>query len=300
MLSILYKEKLLHVTYIALASILPFLAVRITGKLLQIREYNNAGNAWSTLYGLINGNADWRLAYSNLRRSGEPSDYEASLEIRQMALEGFRNDPLQAMKSVAINVFQMLTGNHPFFLPDNFSAGLLGIVFSIFLLFLLLIAIRSSFRFNSGSNCRIPWVYCYILLTTLISYGIFWKSEASRVMTTSLPILAALTLIVIRPRRLANISGNRRVTIRNLVPPLLFVITLPTLIISNHSVGDHLQKDLTRQCSGQQFYFVPRTITSQDVELVKKFGLFEWESSIESLDTGFLVIGDRDRRRQFA
>lgn len=291
LLAIWSKEKLLRITYVVFATILPFLAMKVAGTLMNISEFNNAGNAWSTLYGLIRGNADWRLAYSNLHGLPELSDYATSLEIQKMTIQAFKQEPLGAIKSVAMNIYSMFTGNHPFFLPDNFNAGWIGTIFSILLLFLLLMAIRNIFNFYSSSNRAIPWTYLYLLLTTVISFGIFWKSEPARVMSAGLPLLSALTLVAIQPIRVNNSARIMDLSIRSLVSPLLIAIAIPALVISNHSPANHSQADIASRCSGQKFKLVSNTISSQDVGSVRKLGIFEWERGVSALGSGFLVIG---------
>lgn len=291
LLAVWSKEKKQRISYVGLATIFPFLAIKFSGTLINIREFNNAGNAWSTLYGLIKGNADWRLAYSNLHGLPELSDYATSLEIQKMTLHAFKHEPLGVFKSVAMNVYRAFTGNHPFFLPDNFRAGNLGNAFSILLLGLLIISIRSSYKFYIRSNREIPRTYVYVVVTTMVSYGIFWKSEPSRVMSAGLPLLSALTLVSLMPRSRVCSVSHKVLSFRSVVSPLLFAMAIPALVISNHFPAYSSQENTTAKCSGQIFQLVSNTTTSQNVDSVRKLGLFEWESSLSSLDTGFLVIG---------
>jgi hypothetical protein len=272
----------------------PFVLTELLGKSAQLSEYNNAGNAWATLYGLIRQNADWRLAYSELGPISDISDYGTSQEIKNMVLEELRTGPdgaiIDFVQSIFFNLYAMTTSSHLFFLPGNFSIPFVGKFLSIMLISAITWKLV-KFKLNPTNNNSFV-IALYVGATTFLSFATYWKSEAPRVLSSAL--IFALVIWVL-PSNFSARTVDSKVTLNSstkiLLTPILTVIIVFLGFLSNHSLKDFSDGMKSPSCTIGEFYFLKGSVISESIENVKQLGLFEWEKSIGRLPQGYLSLG---------
>jgi len=289
-----YKKFRQGILPVLISAISPFLLIFLAGKITRISEYNNAGNAWATLYGLFYKNSDWTLAYARISQSTGNTDYEISKRVKELVLADLREDPLQSTLNFIIstmsNLKSMLVSDHLFFLPDNFEIPHLGKLLSI-LLFLFIVFKLFRFKLNSASF-RLYALILWVTATTILSYATYWKSEAPRVLSSTLIFSVSVLLIATnRPTKIFQSSGTKGSSIK-IVVAMMCAITIGALsIASNHSERNLLVEKPLFSCAEGEFYFFDNSITTQSVKKVKFFGLFEWEQHVKELKGGYLSQG---------
>jgi hypothetical protein len=290
----IYKKIRQGILPVLVSTISPFLLIFLAGKITRISEYNNAGNAWATLYGLFHKNSDWTLAYTKVSQSSENSDYEISKRVEELVLADLREGPLQSaisfMTSVVSNLKSMFISDHLFFLPDNLAIPHLGKLLSI-ILFLFIVLRLIKFKSNSPSWGLFALVLS-VTATTILSYATYWKSEAPRVLSSSLIFSLTALLIASNCSTRSLQSSARKGSSLKIVVAMMCAITMGVLSInSNHSERNLLGEKPLISCADDEFYFLDNSITTQSVKKVKFFGLFEWEEHVRDLGDGYLSQG---------
>ena len=290
----IYRKNRQGFVPVIVATISPFLLISLAGKITRISEYNNAGNAWATLYGLFHKNSDWTLAYAKLSQSATKSDYEVSKRIEELVLIGLREDPLQSVMnfifSLISNLSSMIISDHLFFLPDNLAIPFIGSLLSI-LLFIFIAWRIVKLRFGSVHLGAFTLALS-VTTTTVLSYATFWKSEASRVLSSTL-IFALIILLIptFRSNKTIHSSEEKRSSTKIVVAMMCTIVIGVLLIASNHSDRNPSKGKLPISCTAGEFYFLNDSMTTQSVEEVKFFGLYEWEQNVKELSDGYLSQG---------
>lgn len=294
LLLLLFKKTKQGILPIGVSTVSPFLMIFLAGKITRIPEYNNAGNAWATLYGLIHKNSDWTLAYTRISHLGANSDYEISQRVRNLVLKDLQEDPLRTMlgftASIVSNLRSMLASEHFFFLPDNLAVPLVGTVLSI-LLFLFMALRILKLKVSSGS---IGWFILLLAVTasTILSYATYWKSEAPRVLSSTLIFSASILLVAIKNPAKALESPEAKESSTKITVTTICAIIIGVLsIASNHTGKNQSSEKQAMACAESEFYFFDGSITTQPVNKVKFMGLFEWEQSVRELRDGYLTQG---------
>lgn len=290
----LYKKIKYGFVPILVGILSPYMLTDLLGKSTRLSEYNNAGNAWATLYGLLNQNADWRLAYSELGPISDISDYGTSQGIKSMVLEDLRAGPNEAifdfLQSIYLNLCAMATSNHLFFLPDNFSIPVVGKFLSIMLISGIAWKLV-KFKLNPMNN-SIFVIALYVSTSTFISFATYWKSEAPRVLSSALIFALVIWML---PGDFSAKDVDSKVTLGSsakiLVTPMLPLVLVFLAFFSNHSLKDSMNGMQSPSCTLDEFYFLKGSVISESTENVKQLGLFEWEKSLRKLTQGYLSIG---------
>ncbi|CAN2170825.1 hypothetical protein MCEMRE26_00046 [Candidatus Nanopelagicaceae bacterium] len=285
----LYKR----VAVVILATIAPFGLTVAAGKLLRIPEYNNAGNAWATLYGLLNNNSDWTLAYNKVGSLMDPSDYGISMAIKKITLEDLWSHPFNLFSSLLSNLGLMSTSHHPFFLPDNLHLAFFGRVFS---LTLMSVIVWSVFRKPSeipGNRTRV--IYIFAIVTSLLFYSAYWRSEGPRVLSSLIPftvIVAFMSFFRNQENRseFTEVGVRQRVVLAPLIILGTIVFSLSTIVV-NHAKVDYDAINPPLKCATNEFFFIEDSLLLQHTKTLKFFNLYEWEKTVKQLPDGFLILG---------
>ncbi len=285
----LYKRVLV----VFLATIAPFGLTVAVGKLLGISEYNNAGNAWATLYGLLNNNSDWTLAYNKVGSLVDPTDYGISMAIKKITLEGLWSHPFNLFSSLLSNLGLMSTSHHPFFLPDNLHLPFFGRAFS---LILISVIVWSIFRRPSeipGNRIRV--IYIFAIVTSLFFYSAYWRSEAPRVLSSLIPFTVIVALMSFFKNKV-NHGEPKEVKVREriILAPLIIlgtIILFLSTIVINHTKVDYDATNPPLKCATNEFFFIQDSLLLQNTEALKFFHLYEWEKAVKQLPEGFLILG---------
>ncbi len=278
---------------VVLATIAPFGLTVAAGKLLGISEYNNAGNAWATLYGLLNNNSDWTLAYNKVGSLIDSSDFGISTAIRKITLEDLWSHPFNLVSSLVSNLGQISTSHHPFFLPDNFHLPFVGRVFSLTLISVIIWSIFWKPSAISGNRTRV--IYIFTVVTSLLFYSAYWRSEASRVLSSLIPFTIIVAFMSFFKDR-ENYSEFKKVGIReNIVcAPLIILGTMVfflSTIFLNHTKIDYDASSPPLKCATNEFFFIEDSLLLQHTKTLKFFNLYEWEKAAKLLPDGFLILG---------
>ena len=132
-----FKLKLsLGVFVLFLPLVLPSL-VKYFAKLFSYNNYLTGGNAWASVYGLVNNNTTWQEAYSRVPSSVGNSEMAINQYLKTQTLTDFKNHPFTIIESVSENLFSMTSKVFPFFSPVTLTASgvLSGFLFIISVLF---------------------------------------------------------------------------------------------------------------------------------------------------------------------
>ncbi len=294
LLLIFYKKCKSGFTLIVVATFSPIILTYFLGKVIQISEYNNAGNAWATLYGLFHQNSDWKLAYSQLGSISDTSDFGTSEGIKSLVLSNLQIDPIGSIiafiHSIFLNIFAIATSTHLFFLPDNFSIPIVGSAISI--LFCVAIVWKLvKFKLNSSDN-SVFFLILYVISTTLFLYATYWKSEAPRVLSSAL--IFALVILLLPSDFLFNSmpSSVPRKSLLRIFLALICALTVGYIsVATNHSATAPSNNIETLSCPKGEFYFLKNSIISQSVKEISYLNLFEWEKFVMKLPHGYLSVG---------
>ncbi len=294
LLLIIYKKLKSGFVLIVVATLSPIILTYFLGKVIQISEYNNAGNAWATLYGLFHQNADWSLAYSRLGPISDSSDFGTSEGIKSLVLSNLQIDPFGSiitfLQSIFLNIFAIATSNHLFFLPDNLSIPIVGSVLSI-LFGVAIVWKLVKFKLDSSDN-SLFFLILYTISTTVFSYATYWKSEAPRVLSSAL--IFALVILLL-PADFSVSSMSSSVSRRSLLRIFLALICALTAgyisVATNHSATVSSKNIGNLSCPKGEFYFLKNSIISQSVKEISLLNLFEWEKSVMKLPHGYLSVG---------
>jgi len=281
------KQKIIGAFSISIIELAPLIFPRLAASLRGEGDYGNAGNAWSSLYGLANGNASWASAYSNLPPGLTDSDY--SRLIRNGTLDLIREDPMGIPRSVLENLVNMFGAGFPFFLPEQLSLGVVSIVSGVIFASLL---IMSTYRIATRSvlPLEVRLSMLFFIFSTLLFFAISWKSEPVRVLSVFLPFLFLFILFstsqINKRVRESNWLGNKFIFIFWIIAPIT-LFTINTFTIYSNLPGVASPK----LCRSGEFSLDQRSIDYVEIAEVRANEFFSWGKYVSNLSGGILVQG---------
>ena len=281
------KLKSFGILIILFVEALPLLIPKFLASRQGLTEYGNAGNTWSSLYGLANNNSTWNEAYSNLPPGLSDSAYSKIIKERTLDLIG--NNPLGMPTSVLKNLGKMFSDGFPFFLPISINVGLvslfLGILASIFILATIFNYIK-----NSALELEIRIVGIFYIVSTLLFFAISWKSEPVRVLSPFLGFFFLMLILCWIPRKISDV----KLKYENIMRPGIIWILAPTMFLSLNFVSIYSNSspvDIPRKCKIGEFSLIERTLDFVEVSTIRTTNFFSWGADISSLPNGYLIQG---------
>jgi hypothetical protein len=281
------RQKIAGAFFILIVEFAPIIIVRFASSVRGEGDYGNAGNAWSSLYGLANGNSSWTSAYSNLPPNLSDSDYSNIIKSRTWEL--IHEDPLGIPRSILENLVSMFGSGFPFFTPEQLPLGVIsnisGVVFAIFILFSLY---RLTIKSSLPQEVQLSLIF--IMFYTIIFFAISWKSEPVRVLSPFLPFLF-LSLILSNSRfnrldRKGNRTGSKYSIIVWILIPITF-LTLNTFTIYSKKQTIAASK----LCAPGEFSLNEKSIDFVDITRVRANKFFSWGEFVLNAPSGVLVQG---------
>lgn len=192
--------------------IFSFLILQLFAKIKNFSNFQNSGNAWSTLYGLQNQNQSWSAAYELPELKLISNDYEKSKIIMEKTIQTVKDNPANIFVNTLRNIQEMLTTHLPFFSPIEFPAQffytLLSALFTVIFIYFLV-----DFSRNGRINLSNRASQIGIIVSTVCMYGVSWKSDPYRTLSAThiLFIFSCLNVLFIGSQKFI---ANRK-SIRN-------------------------------------------------------------------------------------
>jgi len=281
------RQKIAGAFFILIVEFAPIIIVRFASSVRGEGDYGNAGNAWSSLYGLANGNSSWTSAYSNLPPNLSDSDYSNIIKSRTWEL--IHEDPLGIPRSILENLVSMFGSGFPFFTPERLPLGVIsnisGVVFAIFILFSLY---RLTIKSSLPQDVQLSLIF--FMFSTMIFFAISWKSEPVRVLSPFLPFLfLSLILSNSRVNRLDR-KGNRTGSKYSIIVWILIPITFLTL--NTFTIYSKKQTiAASKLCAPGEFSLDEKSIDFVDITRVRANRFFSWGEFVLNAPSGVLVQG---------
>jgi hypothetical protein len=281
------KQKIAGVFLILLVEFAPIIIVRFASSIRGEGEYGNAGNAWSSLYGLANGNSSWTSAYSNLPPGLSDSDYSNIIMSRTWEL--IHEDPLAIPRSILENLASMFGSGFPFFTPEQLPLGVIsnvsGVIFASVILFSLY-----RLKNKSGLPREVQLSLIFFIFSTIIFFAISWKSEPVRVLSPFLPFLFLSIILSNSRMNKLNLKDNwigSRFSIIAwiLIPITLYTLNTFTIYSKNQTVA------ASKLCAPGEFSLAEKSIDFVDISRVRANKFFGWGEYVVNAPSGVLVQG---------
>jgi hypothetical protein len=280
------RQKISGAFLVLLVEFAPIIIVKFVSSIRGEGNYGNAGNAWSSLYGLANGNSSWTSAYSNLPPGLSDSDYSDIIKSRTWEL--ISEDPLAIPRSILENLVSMFGPGFPFFTPERLPLGVIsnisGVIFAIFVLF-------SLYRLTnkSGLPREVQLSLMFFMFSTTIFLAISWKSEPVRVLSPFLPFLF-LSLILSNSRvnrldRKDNWGSKYSMIVWILIPITLLTLNTFTIYSKKLTVA------ASKLCAAGEFSLDEKSIDFVDITRVRANKFFSWGEYVLNAPSGVLVQG---------
>jgi hypothetical protein len=191
------NQKIVKSLFFAGFYLIPFLVLQIFFSVKNLTNFQNSGNAWATIYGLANQNQGWSTAYQIKELDLIQNDYEKSQVIMEKTLLIIKSNPTDIFVSTLRNIYEALSTHLPFFSPLGFSKQsqymLLSLLFSAVFLVSLMMYLR-----NQETEKSIRASNLAILISTMIFFGVSWKSDPYRAMsaTQMLFVFSCITILL--------------------------------------------------------------------------------------------------------
>lgn len=279
----------------------PYVVALVSGKILKIEHYGNSGNAWASLYGLANGNSSWSSAYAIPDIPLGATDAEISRSIKNATISLISDNPFEVVRSISLNFIHMTTSFFPFVSPVSIPS--LGFALAMNLLVIGFVFTR-TFQLVKSREIKTPVfsVVYAIIISTLLSYAIAWKSEPARALMPSLPVFLLAICILgfsnyhpeinsVDPNSLLVNKSDRVLVRRSLLPTCALLISVFGLVLLSHQ-KEHLGLNFKPlNCATGEFSLVPKSLTIVDSSKIRSFSLFSWSGDVELLKGGKLFQG---------
>jgi hypothetical protein len=161
-----------------------FLMLQLFATIKNFSNFQNSGNAWSTLYGLQNQNQSWSAAYELPELKLISNDYEKSQIIMEKTIQTVKDNPTKIFVNTLRNIQEMFTTHLPFFSPIEFPAevfyALLSVLFALIFIYFLVDFLRNH-RISPSNRAS----HFGIIVSTVCMYGVSWKSDPYRALSAT-------------------------------------------------------------------------------------------------------------------
>lgn len=289
-----FKLKLsLGVFVLFLPVALPSL-VKYFAKLFSYNNYLTGGNAWASVYGLVNNNTTWQEAYSRVPSSVGNSEMAINQYLKTQTLTDFKNHPFTIIESVFENLFSMTSKVFPFFSPVTLTASGIfsGFLFIISVLFILGFLIKLIYK-PIYLNIKI-FVFLFVT-STLLFYSVTWKSEPARSLSPTFVLFVFLIIYIFSnysKLRTKTALTLKRSLVHSFALALLPLISITSLIAINRIPEREFElPNNYMSCTSDDFIFDRTTVTTTRIENIRTFRAFGWSNLIDQLPAGYLIQG---------
>jgi hypothetical protein len=273
--------------------ILPAL-IKSFSKLFSYNNYLTGGNAWASIYGLVNNNITWQQAYSEVPKGVGNSEIAINQYLKNQTISDFKDNPFQLAISILENLFDMTGDVFPFFSPVALSvSGIASVLLTATYILLALLMIRKVIQKSMGIPLKL--LTLLFILSTILFYSVAWKSEAARSLSPTLPIFCFLILYIFRKNSEISITDllNNKEKLKNYVAIsiLPFVIIASLMTINRVPERTFQLTDTTSACEPTEFVFNGKTLSLTSIDEINTSRVFGWSRLINQLPDGYLIQG---------
>lgn len=300
----------LSLILIAIATLPQFLITSFA-KMIGLGNFLHGGNSWATFYGLANGNQDWTAAYKIPKVAQSQSEIQMWELVKTETFKILRENPFDIIKNTFANIAQLVFSNIPFFsprsLPVTTPLKILNLIFVTSLVFFLI-----KFLLNRNLPLVNRLGIFAFLSTNVIFFGIIYKSDPFRTLSSTQSIFVFVWLYILGNRRGQNERPRTRTKksprtntkkkseealIRKvqLPSPILLVLpvcTLITLIFIGPHIAINPKLNVLEKCrTVSDFRIALGTLDYRKVSSIHLPGLYWWEDTIKAMPNGYLIQG---------
>ena len=289
-----FKSRFLSGLFLFLLPVVLPSSIKYFSKLFSYDNYLTGGNAWASVYGLVNKNITWQEAYARVPANVGNSEIAINQYLKNQTLTDMREHPFTLVSSIFQNLFSLLTDTFPFFSPVTIS---LSGIFSMFLIFSYILFI---FIFIRNLNRRTITIHLklftvFFVITTFFFYSLTWKSEPARSLSPTFPLFVLLIFFIFSKNSGTTtpasftLGRSLKYYVTVAVLPFVFIATL----ISINRTPDRESQLLENSsiCKSNEFVFDGNTLSSTSIESIKTFRAFGWSNLIDQLPNGYLIQG---------
>lgn len=176
------REVIWKKSLIIFSSAIPLLFIRLVANILNVTSLNSSANFWGVLYGLSDGNKTWAEAYTLPGIQPSMNDSQIWRVVRETTIQNIHNNPIEFVGNIFINVWRYIEYRLTF-VNSVFQDDLIGLSDSLYFTTVSLIFLSVVyFLFLSTVGFRV--FYLFVLVTTIVTFGIFYNAEAYRTIST--------------------------------------------------------------------------------------------------------------------
>lgn len=257
----------------------PTLLLKLHGQVLNEQAFSGFGNSWVVLYGFSSGNRDWTAAYTDFQGMYQTDEELFSL-AKTRSIANILSNPGAFVSNIASNFLtaaDTFTETFASFLPTN---SLLVVLFFVILsaVYLLFLDIRNYFGVTLGLLA--------IFVTEIVFNGLTLKSDFTRTMSSSYPVLIAIIPILLLKVR----TGFYRYSAIALKEIVLLPFFLTIILILTFTVYWPTRTVETANCPKDFSAFqVIRQLSTPRLDVGEDS--YWWEDAVHDLPKGMLFQG---------
>ena len=298
-LEIYFREK--HSIYRLFFHVFAFFATYTTLNLIaaasHLKQFMNSGNTWATIYGLTHGNADWTLAQNHFAGQYSTEGQLWSL-ARKASISQFLADPMKTFQAIFSNFIKIFLSLFQSMLGLSFKPMVSALLCFSFVLFFL----KKLFETRKDSKYQILSLFGGIWIFESISYGIVYKSDPFRTMSSSVLIDALFVLFVFfrkkefhfREKYFAGEHTGQLLEKRNEAVVLVFPLFLAILFLITPFQSQPLVQipsDLKCLSEGGNVLLNDGVLVKSGFEIQTEGLISWWPALVRSHKMGFFIEG---------
>jgi hypothetical protein len=288
-----------------------------TGSLNGYSNFNNGGNLWSVLYGLSDKNQPWNFVYQLSEVKFAENEAEIWAIVQRLTLENFVENPFNIFINIGNNIIDLFKTQIPFFFPLNLSLTQMEFFLYALISFLLILTFLVwLIKFKHFSVEVFFWIS--IILSTMIAYGVGWKSDPLRTMSPYQPLTLVayyslflpsngpIKLLTFKGRAYAKKQSKLKLAKRKEEKEMIHKFSLKNFCLTNLGgltffglllfmplyITSAEGSQLTRMCkSSNTIQLIPETIDYRHTSTVNLLNNYWWSEQIKELRPGYLIQG---------
>ena len=289
-----FNSKILLASALLLVPFLYPVSIKLFTKIFYYDNYLTGGNAWSSIYGLINKNISWQEAYSRVPKNIGDSEILANQYLMDQSVSNFIDRPFDIFVSVWDNLFFMLSNSFPFISPVTITIPEAIVPFA-FLASSSTIAYILRRLYKKSINTHLKLFIFFFLFSTIIFYSVSWKSEPARSLSPTLPLFIFMILYSITRKNSPSTNNQKdfvmqpKSYIALLIIPIIVVYA--TIATNRISARFPVITNSISNCPEEYFSFQKETLSIAYSSTIKKVSVFSWADLIDKLPRGYIVQG---------